>query len=173
MTEAINITKPTFCGTTANSFHSPLEASEDCDVIIGTGSGGGIITPNMIENMSSGAIAIDVGKGNFDAESVNKASELGIEVLRGDITAALLGFITQFKQSQDYVANKMGRKSLKSEITILSGGLLGKNGEFIVDDFNKPSIIYGISDGAGNLKLNLSSSEKTKLSYLKDTYKIK
>ena len=65
----------------------------------------------------------------------------------------------------------MGRKNITSDITILSGGLLGKNGEFIVDDFKKPKIIYGVSDGKGNLKLDLNKTELTKMNELKNILK--
>ena len=79
----------------------------------------------------------------------------------------MLGFTYQSQKSKDFVVKKMGRNILTSEITILSGGLLGKNGEFIVDDFKNPRIIYGVSDGAGNLKLDLNSNDLKQMNKLK------
>lgn len=167
MEEAINYIKPDSCIASIDYFHSAIEASKSCSIVIGTSNGNDMIDSKILENMSNDSILIDVGKGNISANALNKALENGVSVFRADITAALLGFISQFKKSKDFLFKRMGRVSLTSEITILSGGLLGKDGEFVVDDFQNPSAIFGICDGAGNLKSELSSNEKVRMAQLK------
>jgi hypothetical protein len=167
MEDAINCIKSDSCNASAKYHISSLEASKSCDVVIGASSGNEVINSEIVDNMSTDSILIDIGKGNINRNALNKALEVGISVFRGDITPALLGFTYQSQKSKDFVVKKMGRNILTSEITILSGGLLGKNGEFIVDDFKNPRIIYGVSDGAGNLKLDLNSNDLKQMNKLK------
>ena len=173
MVEAIKIATPRYCNSTIDFFNSVKETAESCDVIIGASSGGKIITSEIVENMKADSILMDIGKGNIDRDAIEKAQQKGIEVLRGDITPSLLGFINQYQKSYDLAVNKIGRLNIDDEISILSGGLLGKNGEFVVDDFKNPTIIYGVSDGEGNLKLDLSPTEKIKLNKLRSYIKNK
>lgn len=173
MEEAINCIKSDFCNASVKYFLSSEEASKSCNIVIGTSSDNEVINTKIVENMATDSILIDVGKGNIESNALNKALKANISVFRGDITASLLGFIDQSQKSKELVLNKMGRNSLTSEITILSGGLLGKNGEFIVDDFRNPSIIYGVSDGAGNLKIDLNSNELRQIEELKKYIKQK
>ena len=126
----------------------------------------------MIENMASKGFIVDIGKGNVDKFAVAKALERGIEIMRGDITGALYGFVSHALLTQNVIDNKMGRVEVTSKISILSGGLLGEDGEFIVDNFKCPTIIYGIADGSGNLKIELNDDEQINLRELRRIFKI-
>jgi hypothetical protein len=173
MAEAINIARPDSCVALANCVRSALEASKLCDVLIGASSGDApVITWAMIDNMASNGFIVDIGKGNVDKFAVAKALERGIEIMRGDITGALYGFVSHALLTQDVIDNKMGRVEVTSKISILSGGLLGEDGEFIVDNFKCPTIIYGIADGSGNLKIELNDDEQINLRELRRIFKI-
>ena len=46
----------------------------------------------------------------------------------------------------------MGRKKLKNNQFIISGGQIGKDGDIVVDNYNKPKQVIGIADGMGDIK---------------------
>jgi len=50
---------------------------------------------------------------------------------------------------------------------LVSGGLLGKKGEIIVDNVWQPKAIYGIADGKGDFIRKLSDEETERLNKLK------
>ena len=54
----------------------------------------------------------------------------------------------------------------------MSGGLLGKSGEIVVDNFSYPSFIYGVSDGRGSIKTQLNVIDKKNIKILKMLYKL-
>lgn len=56
---------------------------------------------------------------------------------------------------------------------LISSGLLGGEGDIVLDDVNKPKRILGICDGKGDFVRNLSSLQKKKLSKINRYLKIK
>ena len=174
MADSINIAKPVSCLASARNVKSAMEASASCDVLIGASSGNeAVITWSMIEQMPKTSFIVDIGKGNIDHSTVKKALEDGIEVMRGDITTSLYGFISSVQQMKDLVTNKMGRIETSSNTSIVSGGLLGKDGDVIVDNVNCPTVIYGVADGLGNLKIDLNSDDQKIVNELKVSFKLK
>ena len=55
---------------------------------------------------------------------------------------------------------------------LISGGILAEINDIVVDNVNKPSIIYGIADGKGDLKKNILKSDKIKINKIKKLLKI-
>ena len=114
----------------------------------------------MIQSMSPEGFVIDVGKGNVEDYAIKKAIEENIEIIRGDVGASLYGFISHIQQIQDTIQNKIGRNEIKSGTYVVSGGILGRDGEVVVDNFSSPGIIYGVANGSGHMKITLNSIDK-------------
>ena len=121
----------------------------------------------MVKNLSKNGFIIDVGKGNIENIAIQKAIDNGIRVYRGDVSAALYGFVSQVQQMQDILQTKIGRSNIGSNINIVSGGFLGGCGDIVVDSFISPRLIYGIADGKGNMKVNVSSIDLKNIEILK------
>jgi len=171
--ESINAIKPRGSTSVASYSSSCIEASKLCNVLIGTANANTpIINWSMIQSMFKGGFVIDLGKGNVEIDAIEKSLKNNIDIIRGDITASLYGFISHHRQVEDIVKNKIGRKHINKEISIVSGGLLGKSGEIVVDNFSYPSFIYGVSDGRGSIKTQLNVIDKKNIKILKMLYKL-
>jgi len=168
MANSINMVKPETTLASATYCASPLQASSYCDVLIGTANSGvSLISWDMIQSMSPEGLVIDVGKGNIEDYAIKKAIEENIEIIRGDVGASLYGFISHRQQMQDIIKNKIGRDEIKSGVSVVSGGLFGRNGEIVVDNYSSPNIIYGVADGCGQMKTTLNEVDRKNISLVK------
>jgi hypothetical protein len=169
MANSINMVKPKTTIATAIYNSSPLQASSFCDVLIGTANASvPIINWDMIQSMSPDGFVIDVGKGNVEGYAIKRAIEENIDIIRGDITASLYGFISHRQQMLDIIKYKIGRVEIKPGISIVSGGVLGRSGEVVVDNYSSPSIVYGVADGSGNMKSILNEVDKNNILIVKE-----
>ena len=172
MANAINMVKPETTIATASYTASALQASAFCDVLIGAANTNtAVITWDMIQSMSPDGFIIDIGKGNVDAYALKMALENDIDIIRGDVTASLYGFISHKQQMQNIIQHKIGRREVDSGVSIVSGGILGKDGEVVVDNFSAPSLVYGVSDGCGNMKTELNENDKKNIRTVKEHMK--
>ena len=143
------------------------EASKGSEIIIGSTAGTQIISVSMIKNMSSNKILIDIGKGTFSDEAINYASNEGINIYRIDVSTALTGLIEMSLTTENNFESKIGRREVNG-MKIVSGGLLGREGELVVNEISKPSIVYGIADGKGDFKrvsTNILKKYEEKIKY--------
>jgi hypothetical protein len=168
MANSINMVKPKTTIATAIYNSSPLQASSFCDVLIGTANASvPIITWDMIQSMSPDGFVIDVGKGNVEDYAIKKSIEENIDIIRGDVTASLYGFISHRQHMFDIIQHKIGRMEIESHVSIVSGGLLGRSGEVVVDNYSSPSIIYGVADGCGHMKTLLDEVDRSNILIVK------
>ena len=70
------------------------------------------------------------------------------------------------------INNKTGRKLLKEGIYIISGGIYGRLGDIIVDNFDSPEVIYGMADGRGKLIEKLTNLQAKKIKYISNHFNI-
>lgn len=166
LTKALNTVKPLYTqakvvGTTDNQ-----AATKGVDIIIGTSHGTPLVTQEMVKGLTENAIIIDVGKGSLYPEAIEEARVRKIKIYRLDISAALEGLIHHLWAAENSFEKKLGSRKLNEEL-LVSGGLLGKKGEIIVDNVWQPKAIYGIADGKGDFIRKLSDQEKERLDKLK------
>ena len=165
---AINLIKPPLSKSYASYNSSAIQASKFCDVIIGAANTNNpVITWDMIKNMSKNGFVVDIGKGNIEANAIKKSIEKNIDIIRGDIAAALYGFVSQKQQMQEIVQNKIGRANIDSDINLVSGGVLGRCGDIVVDSFASPSLVYGVANGSGSIKTDLNLIDKKNIEKVK------
>jgi len=158
---AINLIKPSASSGLATYSSSAVQASEFCDVVISAANANTpIVTWDVINSMSKDGFVIDIGKGNVSPDVVKNSFKHNIEIFRADITSSLYGFISHRQKIQNIVKYKMGRARINSDISIVSGGVIGKCREIVVDNYKTPALIYGVSDGIGNMKTSLDSIDK-------------
>ncbi|MFH1877224.1 MAG: NAD(P)-binding domain-containing protein [Candidatus Omnitrophota bacterium] len=149
ITEALNYIKPAYTLAKVTSTTDNLEAARDADVLIGMTQGIPVITARMIQSLSPGALVVEAGKGTFFDDAIEAVDRLNIEVYRLDITGAFDGVINNLFATENLIKNRMGR-SVIGGVRVVSGGLLGRRGEIVVDNVHDPAIIYGIADGNGD-----------------------
>ncbi|WP_432738807.1 hypothetical protein [Maridesulfovibrio sp. FT414] len=148
-----------------------VAACVDCDVVIGCTDGLPAITADAVKHMRDSGVLIDVGKGSISQDGLNLAHERCIDVLRFDVTCALDGMIATIVANEK-AAQRTGRAEFHGSIGLVSGGFLGAEGDIVVDDFRHPCQVFGICNGLGDFKQNLSQKDVEILQLVKSTYKI-
>jgi len=170
LTKALNAVKPMYTRAEVVGMTDNKEAARLSDILIGTSHGTPLITSEMVESLADNAIIIDVGKGVLFPEAIQTAQKLNIKIYRLDITAAFEGLVHHLWAIESILDKKSGRKEIFGE-SIVSGGLLGQEGEIVVDNVNNPSVIYGIADGKGDFIRELSQEQIDRINKLQGAFK--
>jgi hypothetical protein len=169
MASAINIIKPKNTMAKASYNESALQAAVFCDVLIGTSAGSPVITWEMIQCMAPNGIVLDVGKGSICEDAIESALKDGVTIIRSDISAALYGFISQKQRMQTTLENHIGKRNV-GEITVVAGGMFGREGDVVVDSISNPRFIQGVADGRGDLKRVLSKADSDSINKVKEYF---
>lgn len=145
----LNAIKPVYLETEIQWTTDNLKACYEADVIIGTTPGTAAVTKEMVMVMNPSGFIIDVGNGTLFPEAVQEANKRGITVLCLFMKPAYDGVIKIIFETEKQI-QKMERRSL-GDFSILSGGVLGKKGDIVVDDAHFPKQILAVADGRGDV----------------------
>jgi hypothetical protein len=126
--------------------------------VLGCAAGMPVVTEAVIRGLGPGALLIDVGNGTFDAGAVEAAHARGLTLLCVNIRDFYEGDVASLLRVQDLVGRRIARRTVGAA-TLISGGILGRRGEVIVDDAARPSQIYGIADGRGDVVIPMDAPE--------------
>jgi hypothetical protein len=170
ITELLNQTKPGCLIAEAEVAANIKDACVGASIIVACANKKGIITADDLTKVDcfSPLILIDVGKGCFADDVVD--SEYCI--YRLDISATQKHYFSSLVEINQAYSRSLGRKYLDHEnIVLLSQGLLGKYGEFVVDNINNPKRLLGIANGQGSFIRDYALFHR-QIKYLSDVLKI-
>lgn len=156
--EAINCIKPVYTTAKVIGMTDNIEAARGADILVGMTQGVPVVTVEMVENLSHEARIIDGGKGTLYPEAIRAAEEKNIEIYRLDVSAAFEGVLNSLFAIEDMVEKRLGRGVFSGE-PVVSGGLMGRKGDIVVDRASAPQIIYGVADGSGDFIRDLSEKQ--------------
>lgn len=165
--KALNFIKPIYTTAQVTGTTDNREAAYQADILIGVSQGRAVITEDIVRNLAPGAMIIDVGKGTLDRKAIEVAEELGISIYRLDITAAFEGLVAKLWAIENIVEKRLGRRSFNGS-TIVSGGLLGYEGEIIVDNIHNPHVVYGMANGSGDFIRELTEEQEMELKKIEE-----
>ncbi len=117
------------------------------------------------------ALIVDAGKGCLFPEAVLRANERDLTLLRVDIRPGFEGQVAMLLEMERQLQASTGRATLGG-VNIVSGGLLGRTGEFVVDSVHEPTVIYGLADGCGDLVRDLSVEQLKQLRSLRNLIRV-
>jgi hypothetical protein len=167
MADVLNLVKPRSTLASVHYNQDPFQACLYADAIIGCTSGQPVIRWEMTQGLKEGGLLIDVGKGCFYADAVQKAIASGIPIYRCDITSSIDGLVAAMERNRAYLSNEMGRRVLPEEgICLISGGHMGLAGDLIVDNFRRPTRFFGVSDGSGDMKRQWADEDQLRVNVL-------
>jgi hypothetical protein len=164
--QGLNVIKPENTVSNIVYHENKLQTSFMSDVVIGATNGIQVITLDIIKSIKKDAIIVDLGKNTLTKEAITYAIENSIEIYRTDVTASLEGFIYEVLKMNNILKNSYGKKDL-GYCTIVGGGYFGKDGDIVVDNIQTPSMIFGISNGDGSMKKELSEENNKHIKELK------
>jgi hypothetical protein len=128
------------------------DACKGASIVVASTNVKGSIDAAALKGMSrkQPRILIDVGKGCFTDEV---ARDDAYTIYRLDVSMQQKHLFAGLVETDREYSRKLGRRRLaKQGITLVSPGILARQGEVIVDDLAKPTRIIGISDGKGALE---------------------
>ncbi len=164
---ALNIIKPAETVAQVHGTTDNHAAACDANIIIGTSSGpAASIDLAMIESVAPNALVMDGGKGCLTTDALDLAEKRGLDIYRFDVQAGFEGAVAQILRMEAILTGGMGRKVI-SGVPVVSAGLFARKDEIIVDNINRPTVVYGISGGHGDLVRHLSAQQLEQLSILK------
>ncbi len=108
--------------------------------------GGGVV-----DQMRGDAILFDGGIGSLAAEAVVRAEKRGIRVVRVDMRPTMATVALESIGLYRVVNSHMGRDTWDS-VSVVAGGLIGREGEVIVDSIVQPTRVIGLADGRGGIQ---------------------
>ncbi len=165
--KALNLIKPDYTQEEVEYSYDNKEASKQVEILIGTTNGLPSITLEMAKLVANKAIILDAGKGTIEQDALKYFNSKGATVYRVDITASLAGMVEMQLFLDDVFRFKLGRRQYHG-IGIVSGGIIGKSGELVVDDISSPGVIYGVAQGDGLFKDKLSKEDQESLNKLQE-----
>jgi hypothetical protein len=149
--EAINMIKPKETIATARKFNESEVAAvlPKIDFVILCSTTIVSDFEKYIEYFGSDTTILDVGKGCISNEVIAYLKKRNIVVYRLDIGDALGQFI---------FGNVLNKRQLEiprfriisSGATLLTKGIVGVEGDIVVDNIDDPQVLYGICDGKGS-----------------------
>ncbi|SOC44704.1 hypothetical protein [Salinicoccus kekensis] len=124
-----------------------------------------VIGKSYLEILNDNALCLDGGIGNFSKGFIKRALESNHEVRRLDVRQSqeiMDGYINSRLNSE--FDNIIGTDTINGEI-VVAGGIMGRDGEIIIDRISKPTRVIGVANGIGGVKNDseLSDEEKEKI----------
>ena len=126
-----------------------VKACHDARVIVGFDKIEKINTDQVKAMHEDGGLIVDATLGCVDNGAIELARERGITIWRTDMRAAMAGEMTTVLRTHQ-MQKHMGRGEIAG-ISVVAGGILGEEGDVVVDSIIEPSKVIGIADGRGNL----------------------
>lgn len=106
------------------------------------------------------------GRVDYILVDIERAEARGLRVLRANIRAGFQGQVAMLLEMERLLGSEIGRGEIGG-LRIVSGGLLGRCDEFVVDSISHPTTVFGIADGHGDFIRNLSVEQREALAELR------
>ena len=148
ISEVLNIIKPKHTKSRSNTISSNKLRFEDYDVIIGCSDNE--IKFKKIKKLFKKPLIVDVGKGVFTQPDLSQLRKRNVTVFRLDVENSLSSFIDTSVDTENFFEDSFVNK--KKKFRLVKKGILGNNGDIIVDDVIKPKRIIGVCGKDGLLK---------------------
>ena len=151
-----------YIGTTTISIDSPhLHYADDIrefDILLGCCLHQKSSNIKALTDCIFGAI-YDVGVSNFDEEFIALQKQKGCKAIyRSDDRAGIASMVLHMMETNYLSRYCMGRISL-GKVHIVAGGIIGEQGDVVVDSIESPRKIFGVANGDGTFKKQLTNND--------------
>ena len=98
----------------------------------------------------------DIGVSNFTEEFITAHKLNGCKTIyRSDDRAGIVSVVLNLMETNYLLHHCVGRKSITG-INMVAGGVIGDNGDVVIDSIENPRQVLGIANGDGTFKQHLS-----------------
>lgn len=136
-------------------FENKIAAAQEADAVIGCTNLKQVIDAELVNKMKPSGIIIDVGKGNFTAKGLEKASQLRIRTWRADIYPIISNMVSTAKEMRYFREEIYGISNRFRDFRVVSGGYIGEKYDIIVDNYKNIKNVLGVCDGTGSMLTEL------------------
>ena len=134
-----------------NLSFAPLdEAAADLDAVVCLSPRRPDVSTELVKRIRPGGLLFDGGIGSLAPETLPVAEARGVRVVRVDLRPSLAARALEHIGMERVVSTHMGRATWGS-VSVVAGGLIGREGDVIVDSIALPTRIIGIADGQGGI----------------------
>lgn len=126
------------------------ESAADADAVISLSPRHPAVAADLVDKMRPDALLYDGGIGSLEREAVPRAEARGLRVVRVDLRPSLAATALELLGMERIVTDHMGRDRWEG-VSVVAGGLIGREGEVIVDSIRCPTRVIGIADGKGGI----------------------
>ncbi len=123
-----------------------FELVNEADIIIGCSRHKSIGRFTLTQNK----IVIDLGIGTFDDTTVKSILKTKSLFYRANTADALIGEIKRITATNQHLTKNSG-KAIINEVPVVGAGMMGEEGDVIVDSISNPKKVIGIADGTGHV----------------------
>lgn len=167
--EVLNYFIPQYSCSSIKSIDNYENFNDKMDVFIAFTSASNVIPSSYLQFIKNEGLALDGGINNFTSDFIKGANEHSISCYRLDVRAAFPHTILFLI---DYISNfyhKIQGEMVFDKVRVVAGGIIGNEGDIVVDRIHKPKQIVGIANGIGGLKLEseYTSNERQNIIKLK------
>lgn len=110
------------------------------------------VGPDAIDQVREGGAVLILRACALSSAGFHAAHERGLTIRRLDCGAALVAEVERILATRKQFQSGAGARNLPNGQRIVSGGMIGRHGDIVVDDWQKPSFILGEADGYGGIR---------------------
>ncbi|GLB62111.1 NAD(P)-binding domain-containing protein [Cytobacillus sp. NCCP-133] len=152
LVNALNTILPKYSYNKIKQIKNFDEMNNFFDGIISFVSSEKVINQSLIHCLKEKALVLDGGINNFTHEFYRNGKHKLLNCFRLDVRLGFLYTLMPLMDYSDMFFRNIQGKSFIEEIKIVSGGVIGDEGDIIVDNINSPKQIIGIANGLGGTK---------------------
>jgi hypothetical protein len=165
LVEALSLTLPHIGASVIvpDAGRSPIDAT----IVLGASQKRRSIDAELIDRMPDRTAVYDLGIGNLTLGAAERARAREFALYRLDNRAGISSAIVRLLETDNMISTLMGRVRLRN-IDVVAGGLLAPAGAVIVDDIRRPTMIFGVADGAGRFnRAPLDPADRERVEYVR------
>lgn len=156
--DAVNTLRSAHASGRAEAAAGAAAAAAGARAVLGCSAGMPVVTADVVQGLPDDALLLDVGNGTIAPEAIAAASARGLRMLCLNFRSAYDGEVTMLLRTRDLAERQVGRRQAGAA-TLISGGVLGRRGDVIVDNYARPTQIFGIADGKGDVAIPMEAPE--------------
>lgn len=164
---ALNYLIPKCANQSIQAVQSYKALEKEIDVFISFTSASHVISSSYTKCIKEGGLALDGGINNFTEDFLREAASKSINCSRLDVRAAfphtVLFLLEHIRNFYEHVQGE----AVFSGVRAVAGGLIGKEGDIVLDQIKNPKQIVGIANGIGGLKPETDYTETERINIQK------
>jgi hypothetical protein len=164
---ALNFIKPAETIATVSAAPNALTAAQGAHLLVGLTQGTPVLTAAMVDALAPGAVLLDGGKGCCEVDAIARAQALDIPIYRADIRPGFEGHMGMVLETERIVKTALGR-AVFDGVPVVSGGLLARADEVVVDSIADPRAAFGLGNGLGDFVRVFTDAQTQRLQTVRD-----